>query len=62
MALARFDGLGIFGCSKHQACRLRGYLARRGDCPPGNRVIWRGMSRLTDIKLDFALGATLVGN
>jgi hypothetical protein len=42
--------------------RLGGYLARRGDSPPGNRVIWRDMSRLTDIELGFALGTTLVGN
>lgn len=42
--------------------QLGGYLARAGDSPPGNRVIWRGMSRLTDIELGFALGAELVGN
>jgi hypothetical protein len=42
--------------------RLGGYLARGGDSPPGNRVIWRGMSRLTDIELGFTLGAELVGN
>lgn len=38
--------------------RLGGYLARTGDGPPGNMVIWRGLSRLNDI----ALGAGLVGN
>jgi hypothetical protein len=42
--------------------QLGGYLARAGDSPPGNRVIWRGMSRLTDIELGFAIGAELVGN
>ncbi|MGC0773273.1 MAG: IS4 family transposase [Candidatus Acidiferrum sp.] len=42
--------------------RLGGHLARAGDSPPGNRVIWRGMSRLTDIELGFALGAELMGN
>ena len=42
--------------------RLGGYLARAGDSPPGNRVIWRGMSRLTDIELGFTIGAELVGN
>ena len=42
--------------------RLGGYLGRAGDSPPGNRVIWKGMSRLTDIELGFALGAELVGN
>ena len=42
--------------------RLGGYLARAGDSPPGNTVIWRGMSRLTDIELGFVMGAELVGN
>jgi hypothetical protein len=42
--------------------RLGGYLARAGDLPPGNTVIWRGMSRLTDIELGFLLGAQHVGN
>lgn len=35
--------------------RLGGYLARSRDPPPGTMVIWRGLSRLTDI----VLGATL---
>ena len=35
--------------------RLGGYLARSRDPPPGSIVMWRGLSRLTDI----ALGATL---
>jgi hypothetical protein len=42
--------------------RLGGYLARAKDPPPGNTVIWRGLSRLTDIQLGFLLGAQLVGN
>lgn len=42
--------------------RLGGYLARAGDSPPGNRVIWRGLSRLTDIELGFGMAAQLVGN
>jgi hypothetical protein len=42
--------------------RLGGYLARAGDSPPGNRVMWKGMSRLTDIELGFTIGAQLVGN
>lgn len=42
--------------------RLGGYLARTKDSPPGNVVMWRGMSRLTDIELGFLLGARLVGN
>ena len=42
--------------------RLGGYLGRKRDPPPGNLVIWRGLSRLTDIELGFSLGAQLVGN
>jgi hypothetical protein len=33
--------------------RLGGYLARTKDSPPGNMVMWRGLSRLTDIELGF---------
>ena len=42
--------------------RLGGYLARSHDPPPGNMVVWRGLSRLTDIQVGFLLGAQLVGN
>jgi transposase Tn5 family protein len=42
--------------------RLGGYLARAGDPPPGNTVMWRGLSRLTDITLGTMLGAEFVGN
>jgi hypothetical protein len=31
--------------------RLGGYLARANDPPPGNMVMWRGLSRLIDIEL-----------
>ena len=31
--------------------RLGGYLARAGDPPPGTIVIWRGLTRLTDIEI-----------
>ena len=41
--------------------KLGGYLGRTRDSPPGNMVIWRGMSRLTDIHLGFNL-AEDVGN
>ena len=41
--------------------RLGGYLARVDDSPPGNKVMWRGISRLTDIELGFN-AAKLVGN
>jgi hypothetical protein len=42
--------------------RLGGYLARAHDPPPGNTVIWRGLSRLTDIELGIMIGVQLVGN
>lgn len=42
--------------------KLGGYLARTSDSPPGNTVIWRGLSRLTDIQLGFDLAMKIVGN
>ena len=45
-----------------KVARLGGYLARASDPPPGNTVMWRGMSRLTDIALGAAIGAKIVGN
>lgn len=42
--------------------RLGGYLARANDPPPGNMVMWRGLSRLTDIELGAVIGAQIVGN
>jgi hypothetical protein len=42
--------------------RLGGYLARATDPPPGNMVMWRGLSRLTDIELGAIIGAQIVGN
>ena len=45
-----------------KVARLGGYLARAKDPPPGNTVMWRGMTRLTDIQLGFILGTKLVGN
>jgi len=41
--------------------RLGGYLARASDPPPGNTVIWRGLTRLTDIKLGATLAAPACG-
>jgi hypothetical protein len=44
-----------------KVARLGGYLARASDAPPGNLVLWRGLSRLTDMALGFQIGAQLVG-
>jgi hypothetical protein len=42
--------------------RLGGYLARTSDPPPGNMVMWKGLSRLMDIELGATLGVRIVGN
>lgn len=65
----------LIGCGRdaagHQRClghylmkvaRLGGYLARTSDGPPGNMVMWRGLSRLTDIHLGYLLAKGDVGN
>jgi hypothetical protein len=41
-----------------KVARLGGYLARASDPPPGNIVMWRGLSRLTDIVLGFEAAKT----
>lgn len=42
--------------------KLGGYLARSKDPPPGNMVVWRGLTRLMDIQLGFELSRGIVGN
>jgi hypothetical protein len=42
--------------------RLGGYLARTGDPPPGNMVMWRGITRLADIVLGLSIAKKFVGN
>ena len=44
-----------------RVARLGGYLDRAGDSPPGNLVMWRGMSRLIDIHLGVLLPMRNVG-
>ena len=53
--------VSLGSCLTQLAC-LGGYLARDGDAPPGNTVMWRGLSRLTDIEIGYMLGAQYVGN
>ena len=50
------------GTNLTKIARLGGYLARANDPPPGNTVMWRGLSRLTDIELGATVGAKIVGN
>jgi Transposase DNA-binding/Transposase DDE domain len=40
-----------------QIAMLGGYLARKHDPPPGNMVVWRGMTRLHDIALGISIGS-----
>ena len=42
-----------------QIAMLGGYLARNRDPPPGNMVVWRGLTKLQDIALGIAIGSTL---
>ena len=44
-----------------KVAQLGGYLARANDPPPGNMVMWRGLARLTDIELGFALATETCG-
>lgn len=45
-----------------EVAKLGGYLARASDPPPGNMVVWRGLTRLADILLGFELDSQVVGN
>ena len=44
-----------------KVARLGGYLARAHEAPPGNQVIWKGMSRLTDMEPGFLVGVKSCG-
>lgn len=41
-----------------QIAMLGGYLARKHDPPPGNMVVWRGMTRLHDIAFGISIGSS----
>jgi hypothetical protein len=45
-----------------KAAKLGGYLARSNDFPPGITVMWRGLSRLTDIELGASLATEFMGD
>jgi hypothetical protein len=45
-----------------QLAKLGGYLARAKDPPPGITVIWRGLSKLHDIRIGIKLTKINVGN
>ena len=44
-----------------KVARLGGYLARANDPAPGNLVMWRGLSRLSDIEFGARAGSTNCG-
>lgn len=56
------DAIRGLSCYLVSMAQLGGYLARAQDPQPGNTVVWRGMSRLTDIAIVFTLGAQLLAN
>jgi hypothetical protein len=37
----------------NKVARLGGYMNRASDPPPGNIVMWRGLSKLADIRFGF---------
>ena len=45
-----------------RVAKLGGYLARAKDPPPGNMVVWRGLTRLADLCLGLELNNQFVGN
>jgi hypothetical protein len=45
-----------------KTAQLGGYLARANDPPPGNKLMWKGLIRLTDIALGALAGAKVMGN
>jgi hypothetical protein len=46
----------------NRLARLGGYLGRSCDPPPGNMVMWRGLTRLNDIALGIRIAGSFVGN
>ncbi|HLO78534.1 MAG TPA: IS4 family transposase [Magnetospirillum sp.] len=46
----------------NRLARLGGYLNRSHDPPPGNLVMWRGISRLHDIAFGFRIAIKVMGN
>jgi hypothetical protein len=45
-------------CYLTKIARLGGYLARSSDPPPGNLVMWRGLSRLRDIEIGASISVS----
>jgi hypothetical protein len=56
------SGIRDLACYVRKIARLGGWLARAGDPPPGDIVLWRGIVRLTDIVLGATLALGDVGN
>jgi hypothetical protein len=53
---------GLVPALKVTSGRLAGFGIVSSDLPPGNAVIWRGLSRLTDKQLGIMIGVEPVGN
>jgi hypothetical protein len=54
-APSHLDDIVSVSCYLTKLAQLGGYLARASDPFPGNQVIWKGISRLTDIELGYQL-------
>lgn len=58
----KFRGFPYMRSALTQLARLSGYLARTSDSQLSDTVIWRCLSRLTDIELGYFLGTKNVAN
>lgn len=50
----KFNNRSLADCIL-QLAKLGGYLGRKSDPPPGNMVLWRGLTRLIDIQIGYAM-------
>lgn len=53
---------GTESCYLTSITKLGGYLARKGDPPPSNMVMWRWITCLADIVLGLSIAKKFLGN
>jgi len=58
---SKFQGKVAISDCIIKIARLGGYLNSAGDSPPGNMVMWCGISKLNDIHLGFLGGSKTCG-
>jgi hypothetical protein len=54
------DASPLLALTEGEICLLGGYLAHASDPPPANTGMWRGWSRLMDIKLNAAIADAFI--